>query len=337
MRLALRSHWPEGLWFFWVLVNLAAMFVFLEWQTVPFHFIWVSLALVFGMRLWGVGSTLTAGAVVTVTTGAALAVAAVRDPAGAAELAEVPLMATMFLAMVWHVRRRQAAMDGVRRAAVREREFLRDASHELRTPITIARGHAELVLASSTGRTREDADIVLDELARLARISDQLLLLAAAEHASFLRRTPVDLERLVTETARRWAPTASRGWRVETVEGTVLADRERLACALDALIENAVKFTSEDDRISITTRADGETAVIEIADTGRGIPKEHIGRVFDRFWRGDNDQVGHQRGTGIGLATVKAIAEAHGSTVSVASDSGEGTTFAIRLGDFQPA
>ena len=105
-----------------------------------------------------------------------------------AELSEIPLMTCVFLGMVWHVRRRQDAVDAQRRVAEREREFMRDAAHTLRTPLTVAQGHAEFVLDGLEPGTQghEDATVLLDELRRLARISDQLLLLATAEREDAL-------------------------------------------------------------------------------------------------------------------------------------------------------
>jgi len=135
----------------------------------------------------------------------------------------VPLMAGMFLAMVWHARRRAAAMEEVRRLAEsehrlreREREFVRDASHSLRTPITVARGYTELIRAAhATTQTSDDAGVVLGELHKLTLISERLLTLARAEQADFLRRAELDLEALLTRTARRWTAAAPRRWQVQ--------------------------------------------------------------------------------------------------------------------------
>jgi signal transduction histidine kinase len=163
-------------------------------------------------------------------------------------------------------------------------------------------------------------------------ISERLLILAAAEHPEFLRRAPVDFEDLIVETARRWSVAAERRWQVDApAEGVLYADEERLQATLDALIENAVKFTREDDRITIVGRGDNSTAVIEVADTGDGIPPEQLPRIFDRFSRADAGRPRSNGGTGLGLAIVKAIAEAHGGSVAVRSRPGQGTTFALRI------
>jgi signal transduction histidine kinase len=300
---------------------------------VPFHFVWVSLTLLYGFRVWRPWPTAGVLGAVCAITGGLLVVMSGHEQVTTAETTEVPLMSAMFVAMVWHARRRQAAIEEVRRAAERERDFVRDASHQLRTPITIARGHAELIRAECAGQqSAADADVVIDELARLTRISERLLLLAAIEHPDFHRPAPVDLEALVLETGRRWSASAPRDWIVTSVAGVLPADAERLAYALDALIENAVKFTRECDTIAVTGRRVGDTAVIEVRDTGPGIPPDQVKRVFERFARVNGGGAG---GTGLGLPIVKAIVEAHGGSVEVVHPKDGGVVFRLRLPGFQ--
>jgi two-component system OmpR family sensor kinase len=219
----------------------------------------------------------------------------------------------------------------------RQREFVRDASHELRTPITVARGHAELISAENREtQTGEDIAVVLDELDRLERLSERLLVLAAAEHPSFLAVAMVQIEPLVLGTARRWEPTADREWRVDVAsDGWIRADAERLAIALDALIENAVKATDEGERIRIAASHTDGSLVIEVADTGVGIDREQLARVFDRFSRIDAARARGRGGTGLGLAIVKAIAEAHGGSVSADGEPDRGATFRMHLPGFR--
>jgi signal transduction histidine kinase len=342
----LRKHRLEIVWATFAAANLAVIFALDEWQTVPFHFIWVSLTLVYGLRVWGVTTTWAVLAGVTIGTGAALTYSVARGPNGRPdELTEVPLMAAMFVAMVWHARRQRAASAEVRtlarqqhRILQREREFVRDASHEIRTPITVARGHAELIRADHAGeQSASDADTILEELDRLSRISERLLILAAAEGPTFLRRRPVDVGSLVETTVRRWRATAPRDWRSDVqVTGVLAADPDRMVIALDALIENAVRFTSDGDSVTVSARAVRGVAMIEVSDTGDGIPSDHHDRIFERFARVD---VGRNRlagGTGLGLAIVRAIVEAHEGSVAVSSAPGRGSTFTIRLPYFEP-
>ena len=339
----LRTYWLDLAWVAFAAANIAAIIIVPSAETVPFHFVWVSLTLVYGIRLWGLRKTSFVLIAVVAATGTGLYFALTQTNAGFDELTEVPLMAAMFVAVMWHVHRRQTALDEVKRLAEiehrlleRERNLVRDASHELRTPITVARGHAELIRQSQDGQVAEDAAIILDELGHLSRIGDRLLILAAAEHPEFLRREPIDLERMIVDTARRWSAAADRQWRVSApVEGVLTADEERLQSTLDALIENAVKFTREGDRITIAGRHDGATAVIEVSDTGEGIPEDQLTRIFDRFSRLDEGRRRGNGGTGLGLAIVKAIVEAHGGSVAVQSELGKGTTFTLTVPGFK--
>src|SRR5205823_3561092 len=165
----------------------------------------------------------------------------VRGAQPADELTEVPLMAAMFLAMVWHARRRLAMTQEVQRMSEanlrllqREQQFIQDASHELRTPITVALGHAELIQRDATDPvTAEDARVVVEELTRLRRLADRLLVLAAAEHPDFLHRASLEIEPLLVDAVRRWGH-VQRRWGISVEDLTIEADRDRLALALDA-------------------------------------------------------------------------------------------------------
>lgn len=340
----LRSHWVEAAWGAFAAANVAVIVLLERWETIPFHLVWVSLTLVYGFRVWRLRTTMAVLLVVMLVTGGALVWTVTRGHESLDEVAEVPLMAAMFVAMVWHARRRQAAAEEARRLAEnehrlleRQREFVRDASHELRTPITVARGHAELIRAENREtQTSEDITVVLDELDRLERLSERLLILAAAEHPGFLALAMVQVEPLVLGTARRWEPTANRDWLVDVAaDGSIRADRDRLAIALDALIENAVKATDEGERIRIAASHTDGSLVIEVADAGVGIDRGQLARVFDRFSRLDAARARGKGGTGLGLAIVKAIAEAHGGSVSVDGEPGRGATFRIHLPGFR--
>src|SRR4051812_17469451 len=174
----------EAMWGVFCLANLTAMAVSPSWETIPFHFIWTSLSILYGFRVWSPASTLAVLVAIGLSTGTLILLDAENGYQEWGELFEVPLMAAMFLAMVWHARRRQAAMDTVacqaRERAVllqRQEDFLYDVSHELRTPLTIARGHIE-ILAHANGAAPPEAAVALDELDRLGRLIEQLLVLA---------------------------------------------------------------------------------------------------------------------------------------------------------------
>jgi signal transduction histidine kinase len=329
-----RDRRNELLWAGFCVACAVGMLAFPQWQTVPFHWIWITLTFVYGFRRWTTAQTAGVLAAVIVIT----SIAMLRAVDNRAELSEIPLMTCVFLGMVWHVRRRQEAIDEQRRAAEREREFMRDAAHTLRTPLTVAHGHAELVLDGLPAGTQahEDTTTLLDELRRLARISDQLLLLGTADRADALLLAPVALDRVAAAVARRWSAATGRPVAVDAPEPiAVLADEARLRHALDALVENALHATPAGGTVSIAARVRNGRAVLEVSDTGHGIDPSDHERIFERFARGE-DAESRRPGTGLGLAIVRAIAEAHGGRVAVAGGPGA-TTFTVTLGAPLPA
>jgi signal transduction histidine kinase len=331
--------WLDLVWVGFALANLVAMALAPRWDTVPFHFIWVSLTLLYGYRVWEPRVTAGLLAAVVGSTGALLVHDVVQHGQPADELTEVPLMGAMFLTMVWHAQRRRSAMEDLRRVSDanlrllrRERQFIQDASHELRTPITVALGHAELVeRASGDPERAEDIRIVVDELQRLRRLADRLLLLATSEDPDFLSRSPVQVERLLAAILQRWAPIARR-WRLDPVEpATVVGDADRLGLALDALVENAVKHTGPGDEIRLGAKRQGDLVAIVVADSGTGVPADQLEGIFARFARLDEGRSRDLGGVGLGLAIVKAIVRAHGGTVAVESTPGGGSVFQLLL------
>jgi signal transduction histidine kinase len=334
-----RNAWIDVAWVAFVALNLIAMQLIPAWGTVPFLIIWVSLAAMYGFRLWRLGSTLLTVAAVTIATGGLIGWQVLRKEEDVAYLAEVPLLATLFVVTVWHARKRQAALEEAHRASEQnlrimhqQHRFIQDASHELRTPITVAMGHAELIHeGSKEEEVRQDARVVIGELARLHRISERLLVLAASEHPDFLSKERIDLEPTVVEVMRRWTP-IDREWILGGLEdATVDADPDRLALAIDALVENAVKHTGSGDAISVSVRLEGGCAVVAVADTGTGIAREHVPLIFDRFARADSARSRKGGGAGLGLAIVKSVVEAHGGSVAVRSDPGNGSVFELTL------
>ncbi len=335
----LRRFWLDLAWVGFALANLVAMALVPQWETVPFHFIWVSLTILYGFRVWGPRVTAGLLTAVVLSTGTLLLYDVVHHAQLADELTEVPLMGAMFLAMVWHAQRRRSAMEDLRRVSDanlrllhRERQFIQDASHELRTPITVALGHAELVERASRAPERaEDARIVVDELQRLRRLADRLLLLATSEDPDFLSRSPVQVEHLLAAILQRWAPIVRR-WRLDPIEpAAVVGDADRLGLALDALVENAVKHTGPGDEIRLGVRRDRDRVVITVADSGAGMPADRLRGIFERFARLDEARSRDLGGVGLGLAIVSAIVKAHGGTVAVQSTLGGGSVFQLLL------
>jgi signal transduction histidine kinase len=334
-----RTYWADLAWALFVGLNLLAMQLVPEWQTIPFLIIWVSLAAIYGYRLWRLGSALVTVLVVTLATGGLIGWQVLRGEQDGDYLAEVPLIAMMFVVMIWHSRKRASAMDEMKRVSEhnlqmlkQQRQFLQDASHELGTPIAIALGHAELIEQAATDQAiAADARIAVDELLRMRRLTSRLLLLASTDDAAFLHLTTVDVEEIVVEALRRWNH-VPRQWLVGTLEETwVQGDPDRLTLAIDALIENAVDHTEPDNRIELSARRDGDQVVLAVADSGSGIPAAEVGRIFSRFSRIDAGRSRTAGGFGLGLAIVKAIAEAHQGSVGVQSTLGKGSVFELRL------
>src|SRR6266536_442785 len=300
------SSWVDVAWVVFIGLNLLAMRVLPAWQTVPFLIIWVSLPAIYGFRLWRLGSTLATVAVVTLATGGLIGWQVLRGQQDGDYLAEVPLLAMMFVIMVWHARRRQSAMAEMKRISEhnlllldQQRQFLQDVSHELGTPITIALGHAELIEHATTDQA----------IAEDARVAVDLLLLAATDGPDFLRSAPVDVAELMVETLHRWSQTPRR-WSLGTLaEVSMPADADRLMLALDALIENAVDHTGSDDRIELSATAEGDKVILAVSDSGSGIAAADLSRIFGRFSRIDAGRSREIGGFGLGLAVVKAIAE----------------------------
>jgi two-component system OmpR family sensor kinase len=209
-----------------------------------------------------------------------------------------------------------------------EREFIQDASHELRDPLTICRGHLELIGEDPEER-RETISIVLDELDRIGRIVDELQTLAEAGQPDFLRADWADIGVLTDELTAKASALATRHWALDaTAEGVVFTDRHRLTEAVMNLAHNAVQHTELEDTIAIGSAFNGSEARIWVRDTGTGIAVSDQERIFDRLTRGRGAH-SRYRGGGLGLAIVRAVAEAHGGRVELESRLGEGSTFTI--------
>lgn len=323
------GHAIEIAWTLFAAANLVAMFMYPSWVTVPFHLIWVSFTLVYGIRAWGRRTTVFALVLVGVATGILITIEGLRDHIFPARTVEVPLMTAMFAAMVWHVRRYLGALQRLREVSRaneelldRERRFVQGASHELRTPITVALGHADLLTRSlEKEQDINDLGIVIDELGHLRRLTDQLLGLATLDEKSLLEVSDVEPVSLLNETLRRWSP-VDRDWSVMAYDAATLrVDGNRLRAALDALVDNAVKHTETGDRIELSAGRQGPMCAVTVADSGPGIPPDDLDRAFDRFTRAESGRTHRRDGFGLGLALVKAVAESHGGSVRANTNS----------------
>jgi two-component system OmpR family sensor kinase len=221
-------------------------------------------------------------------------------------------------------------LDRLEAAFAGQRQLLNDAGHELRTPITVVRGQLQVMGDDSEDRQHTLA-LVDDELQRMSRLVDDLVMLARSERPDFLDLTDTDLMDLLISSFSKASALAARDWIIDAVpEGFGIVDDERLTQALLQLASNAIDHTNEEDTIAFGGRLDNTTLRLWVRDTGAGIPAEDQARIFDRFVTARSARSG-RKGTGLGLTIVDRIARAHGGTVSVKSAVGQGALFTLTL------
>ncbi len=231
-------------------------------------------------------------------------------------------------------------VTAARRVEAMRRDFVADASHELKTPIAAIQAGAETI-ARAIGDDREAAAGFAEQIhqnaVRLGRIVSDLLDLSRLE-AEESRFELVQLDRLVAgEVERSTGPDegASRGLTAALSPVAVSGSPEDLRLAVRNLLENAQRYAAEGE-VRVSVFREGSEGVIEVSDTGIGIPKRDLPRIFERFYRVDVARSRHTGGTGLGLAIVRHVAERHGGTVSVESELGVGSTFRLRLPAVDP-
>ncbi len=331
-----RRHRVDILWWCFVAINAYGIYMLRAWATVPFHFIWIGVSLIYGWRVWSLRVTAISLAVIVVATGVPLLDDVVRGYQEPDELTEIPLMSAVFLVMVLYVQRRVDAQRETERIAARNlalvdqsRILVQNASHALRTPLTVALGHAELLQRSVTGaETTGDARVVVDELTRLKTITDRFLRLAKSEQPDFLYPVETEIGDLVTSTATRWLATHPSIGLGTVHEDVMWVDPDRVAEALDEVIGNAVVHCPPGTPIEVSARRRTHHLLISVSDQGPGIPASMTASVFERFSHGNGTS---PRGSGLGLAIVKAITEGHGGTVSARNRDGGGTVVEMEL------
>jgi len=221
------------------------------------------------------------------------------------------------------------------RAWDQQQQFISNASHELRTPLTLMRANADYALRSSSSDEREKSlhDIV-GEVDYMNRLVEDLLLLSRLDaHRLTLADELVALPDLLNETARQMEKLSTAkgvSLSVESAAGTVRGDRVRLRQVLLILLDNALRFTPSGGTIRMSSQLRNRDVVITVADSGSGIPTEHLPHIFDRFYQVPG-QTGDERGNGLGLSIAKGLVEAHHGKINIISQPGQGTSVEIFL------
>ena len=228
-------------------------------------------------------------------------------------------------------------LDRLQRAFDREREFVADASHELRTPITIASGELDLLRREVDDVERERLDVVRRELRRMERLIAEMLALAREDAGAALQIEPIDLDDLLSDLRRDLPLLGRRDYRVGELAGTLEADPDRLAQVLRNLVRNAVTHTAEGGTIAVTATAIGDRVRFEVIDDGPGIAPEEAAHLFERFYRSADGRARDRDGTGLGLAIANAIVTAHGGRIWAEPAPGSGATIVFELPGYRAA
>jgi len=227
----------------------------------------------------------------------------------------------------------------IEHAFIRVTQFTADASHELRTPISLIRTEAEIALRRSRGDAeyREALRHILLEAERTSALVEELLCLARADSGrETFRISSVDLSTIVREVSEQWPELmAARNLTftrdVTDEEITVLGDRNALQRLLTVLLDNAAKYTPAPGTVELHLQLKGELAAIRVIDSGIGIALEDQPKIFDRFYRADRARSRNLEGTGIGLAIAQWIVQQHKGSITVQSSPGKGSTFLVQL------
>lgn len=229
------------------------------------------------------------------------------------------------------VRTVNAMLERLEEAFAGQRRFLDDAGHELRTPVTILRGHLELLDASNPDDVQATRALLLDEIDRMSRFVDDLIVLAKSGRPDFVQPEPVDVGALTDQVLGKVSATAARDWQLdERADGDVSIDAQRITQALLQLVSNAVRHTQTGDVIAVGSGRTAGEVRWWVRDTGVGIPAEEHEAIFERFRR-TTTEPSSTNSSGLGLSIVRAIAEAHGGRVEVESAPGAGATFVLTV------
>jgi signal transduction histidine kinase len=329
--------WPEATLVVACLWWLVLMVTWEGWEALPFHFIFIGVSVVYGLRMWHVRAAAMAIGLVAMSTGALTVLAVERGTEGTAELAEVPLMSLLFLTMVLHVNTRQRVGGLISQLLEQERRLRAYATHELMTPLTVARGEIELLGRQPDVRPEQLVrahEVVLEELRRAEKVVGDLLL-AARVAVAVPSTERINADDLVLDTAERWHEHVPGRLLVGAVAcGTIDVARDDVLRALDNVLANAARHSGADAAITISSAGRDGRLQIRIEDSGAGIASEDLPHIFDWFYRSVGTRLSQRQGSGLGLAIVRNVIEAHGGTVTIASALGAGTVVTMELPGF---
>jgi heavy metal sensor kinase len=230
-------------------------------------------------------------------------------------------------------------LERVQLAMERERQFTSDASHELRSPLTVLKGEISVALsrrrsADEYRATLSQLESSVDDMSQL--VEDLLTLTRAAANKQPVNTAPISVGELVTQISERMHVIAdAKGITLNTpaapLHVVVIGDRIKLQRVFTNLIDNALRYTPRGGRVDMGLRHEGNYVYIDVRDTGRGIATEHLPRLFQRFYRADNNRARDSGGSGLGLAIAQTIIKAHGGKITVSSRLGQGSCFTVML------
>ncbi|MDE3130483.1 MAG: HAMP domain-containing histidine kinase, partial [Acidobacteriota bacterium] len=223
------------------------------------------------------------------------------------------------------------------RAFSRQKQFVSDASHELRTPLAVARAQTELLdRERDPDRRHESTVMLLRRLDELDRLIADMLTLAGAEGGHLIEPATFELHGFFEDVRRELPLFGDRDYRVQAVDGSMLADAGRLTQVVRNLVRNAVTHTHPGDSVEIEASAHGDRLQIAVIDSGPGIPSDQLEQIFERFHRVERSRSRDRGGTGLGLPIARAIVEAHGGWIRAESSPGHGATIRFELPGYTP-
>ncbi|MFB9760270.1 sensor histidine kinase [Ectobacillus funiculus] len=231
------------------------------------------------------------------------------------------------------------ALVPIQRSWEKQEQFVSDASHELRTPLSVIQTHLELLFRHPTNTIEQESTTIykgLTEVKRLSKLVEDLLTLArTGSNEQLINPEFFSMDELLRNIVEQFEPIADmKDIKMEDeIEGNIIyfGDKERIHQLLVILLDNALKYSVSNDKITIYSYKEGGNLRINIEDTGTGIPEKDLPFIFDRFYRSDKERARATGGTGLGLSIAKWIVEAHGGQISAESRLYEGSQFVIKL------